>query len=379
MNDLHRHLDELRTALRSRNPRERQSAIRRIADYFVVGSHRLTEAQITLFDEVFLRLMSEIETKALAKLAERLAPLPDAPPRTMRSLAFNDAIEVAAPVLAASPRLSAADLVANAETQSQAHLLAISQRAELCEAVTDVLVDRGDRRVVRAVAGNEGARFSDRTFGKLVARARGDDILARTVGTRRDIPRQHFLRLLASASAAVRERLEAAIPEAGTLITEAVVEITDDISRASREASREHRRVKKDMKFCYRLDQSSEARVHAPAAAGDFEKTVVTLSMHGRFPVELVERALIDEGADMILILAKAAGLARATVRALLFMNAGQRGLPEEDLERGLESYQRLSVRTARRILAFYNKRRRKETRGRSVVAPAAATERIAV
>lgn len=378
MNDLHHHLDDLETALKSHNSRQRQAAIKRIADYFVLGARRFTDAQITLFDDVFMRLMSEIEAKTLARLAGQLAPLADAPPRTIRSLAFNDDIEIAAPVLALSPRLSPEDLVENAETKSQAHLLAISQRGELCEAVTDVLVDRGDRRVVRAVARNDGARFSESGFDRLVDRARGDDVLARTVGSRGDIPRRQFLQLLASASAAVRGRLEAAIPEAGALITDTVAAISDDISRASRETSREHLRIKKNMKFCYRLNQSSEARIHAPAAAGDFEKTVVTLAMHGRFPVELVERALVDEGADMILILAKAAGLSRATVRALLFMNAGERGLPEEALESALASYARLSGKTARRILAFYDKRRHKGTQRRAA-ATASAAESIAV
>jgi len=378
MNDLHRHLDDLQTALKSRNSRQRQAAIKRIADYFVLGARQFSDAQIALFDDVFLALMSEIEAKTLARLAGQLAPMPKAPPRTLRSLAFNDDIEIAAPVLAMSPRLSPEDLVANAETKSQAHLLAISQRPDLCEAVTDVLVDRGDRRVVRAVVRNAGARFSDDGFDRLIDRARDDDTLAHAVGTRRDIPRDQFLRLLASASAAVRGRLEAAMPEAGSLITDTVAEISDDLSRESRETSREHLRVKKSMKFCYRLNQSSEARIHAPAAAGDFEKTVVTLSMHGRFPVELVERALIDEGADMILILAKAAGLSRATVRALLFMNAGARGLPEENLESALASYARLSARTARRILAFYEKRRSKGPRRRAEQS-APATESIAV
>ena len=62
-------------------------------------------------------------------------------------------------------------------------------------AVTDVLVERGDLRVVRAVTENDGARFSDAGFGKLVARARIDDTLARDVGMRCDIPRYHFIKL----------------------------------------------------------------------------------------------------------------------------------------------------------------------------------------
>jgi len=75
-------------------------------------------------------------------------------------LAFDDSIEVAGPVLRESGRLDAKTLVANARTKSQPHLLAISKRKSLEDAVTDVLVTRGNREVVNSVANNNGARFS---------------------------------------------------------------------------------------------------------------------------------------------------------------------------------------------------------------------------
>lgn len=359
MNDLHPLIDELQAAIKSRSTRQKNAACKRLADYFVVGSRRYTDDQITLFDDVFQRLIADIEVKTLVKLAHCLAPLPDAPPKTIRSLAFNDEIEVAAPVLASSPQLTTSDLVENASTKSQAHLLAIAQRPQLSEAVTDVLVDRGDRRVVRSVAKNEGARFSDVGFGKLVVRARDDDTLARNLGTRHDIPRHHFLKLLASASASVRSRLEAAIPDASKMIQDAVADIADNMSRESREASREHAKVKKHAKLCYSMREFNEANVHAPASTQDFERTVVALALYGRFPVDLVERALVDEGTDMILVLGRAAGLSRATVKALLLMNAGGRGLSEQDLDDTLASFDRLRDKTAKRVLEFYEKRRK--------------------
>ena len=107
------------------------------------------------------------------------------------------------------------------------------------------------------------------------------------------------------------------------------------------------------------MQQFTEASIHAPARAQDFEKTVVTLALYGRFPVDLVERALIDEGTDMVLILGKAAGLSRPTVKALLLMHAGGRGLSEQDLEHTLASFDRLRIKTAKRVLEFYDKRRK--------------------
>jgi uncharacterized protein (DUF2336 family) len=359
MHQFHPLIDEIEAALASGDAKQRQVTLKRIADYFVAGSRSYAAEQIELFDEIFLKLAADIEVKALAKLSHRLAPLPDAPPRMVRSLAFNDAIDVAAPVLALSQQLSVSDLVANAETKSQAHLLAIAQRAELDEAVTDVLVDRGDRRVVRSVAGNDGARFSDTGFDKLVKRARGDDTLARNLGTRRDIPRHHFLKLVASASAAVRERLVAAMPQESAAIHNTVADIAGEISRDSREASSEHAKVKKHAKLCYSMRKFTEANIHAPARAQDFEKTAVALALYGHYPVDLVERALIDDGSDMVLILAKAASLSRATVKALLVMHAGGRGLSEPDLEHALASFDRLKLKTAKRVLEFYERRRK--------------------
>ena len=62
--------------------------------------------------------------------------------------------------------------------------------------------------------------------------------------------------------------------------------------------------------------------MHAPAHAQEFTHTAIALAKLGRFPVDLVERALIDKGEDMILILAKAAGCSWTTVKELLLMSS---------------------------------------------------------
>ena len=104
------------------------------------------------------RLVAEIEAKARAELSQTLAPIANAPVEVMRQLAQDDDIAVAGPVLAQSPRLDESDLVEIAKTKGQAHLLAIAGRDGIGEAVTDVLVRRGDREVVRNVADNQSAQ-----------------------------------------------------------------------------------------------------------------------------------------------------------------------------------------------------------------------------
>ena len=331
--------------------------MRRVTDMFIAGSSRFSPEQIALFDDVLLCLTAEIEQQARATLAHSLASVANGPPKVIRSLAFDDAIEVATPVLVASPQLSDDDLVANAKTKSQGHLYAISQRAALSEAVTDVLVDRGDQRVVRAVADNNGARFSHSGFGKLVERARGDHVLTRSVGARPDIPRHYFLKLLDSASAAVRAKLMASNPQAAALIRDTVAEIASTISAEVREHSPEHARAKRAAKRRHKNAQPAEGDVHQRAHSQDFERTVIALALFGSLPIDLVERALLDQRPDMVLILAKAAGCSRTTTKAILLMQAAGRGLSDADMAQALTSFDRLSVKTAKRVIEFYDRR----------------------
>jgi uncharacterized protein (DUF2336 family) len=122
-------IDELNDAIATGGgDKERQRILERIADLFAAGSRGYSSDQIALFDDVLQKLSADIELKARARLARRLAHFEGAPPKLIRSLAFDDAIEVAEPVLVHSQQLSDADLVENATTKSQEHLFAIAQR-----------------------------------------------------------------------------------------------------------------------------------------------------------------------------------------------------------------------------------------------------------
>jgi hypothetical protein len=124
-----------------------------------------------------------------------------------------------------------------------------------------------------------------------------------------------------------------------------------------REASPEFKKAKRASKRRYTSNQLGENNVHAAATAQNFDKTVATLALLGRFPVELVERGLLDENPDILLILAKAAGCSRLTTKALMLMRVAGRGMAAHDIEAALASFDRLSAATANRIINYYVKR----------------------
>jgi uncharacterized protein (DUF2336 family) len=133
-------INVLESILTSKDISRRAGILRKVTDLFVLGSGKFSEDQIELFDSVMARLLENIERAARAQFGSRLARFPDAPPRVIRILASDAAIEVAGPVLRHCERLDQDTLVENARTQSQDHLLAISGRRILVEAVTDILV-----------------------------------------------------------------------------------------------------------------------------------------------------------------------------------------------------------------------------------------------
>jgi uncharacterized protein (DUF2336 family) len=171
-------ITEVERAIANGSSQQRAEMLLQVADLFVGNSPRYTDDEISLFDEIITRLAEEIEVSVRSLLAERLAPVANAPVNIMRILASDDEIKVAYPVLAQSERLDDATLVLSARSKSQEHLLAISQRKALSEIITDVLVERGNKQVVLSAAKNRGARFSDAGFCRLVKRSDGDDALA---------------------------------------------------------------------------------------------------------------------------------------------------------------------------------------------------------
>src|SRR5205085_8554179 len=184
----HSIIAELEDAVRGGSSARRVETLRQVTDLFLNDGERLSEDQVKVFDDVLCLLIARVETRARAELSKRLAPLDYAPFEVIQYLAWDDEIAVAGEVLTHSNRLSAEALVEIASTKGQDHLLAISARDNLPEAVTDVIVDRGEGKVIRKLATNASAQFSEAGYSGIIARAEDDDELIAILGLRVDLP-----------------------------------------------------------------------------------------------------------------------------------------------------------------------------------------------
>ena len=226
--------------------------------------------------------------------------------------------------------------------------------------MTDVLVQRGDRDVVHSVVRNNGARFSDLGFRLLVKRSSGDDVLATEVGLRRDIPRPHFLYLLEKASTEVRARLAAENPQVGSAIEGVVAEVVGGIRRETLKVHPDFAAAQAAVERQNRIRRIGESEIYQYARERKFEETAIALSIMCDTPIDVVERALLDPGAEIILILAKVAGLSPSTTKAILLLRAADRGMSANDLDQALSRFNRLQSDTARRVLSFFRTRVKK-------------------
>jgi uncharacterized protein (DUF2336 family) len=349
-------IPELEEVVQSGSPERCARTLKRITDLFIEGAEHYSEEQVGLFDDVLCQLVTEIESKARAELAQRLAPISNAPVELVRHLAHDNDIAVAGPVLQQSPRLKDSDLVTIAETKSQAHLHAIATRQGIGEVVTDVLVRRGDQTVARCVADNITARLSNEAFSALVNRAEKDGILAESVGRRPDIPPHHFRQLLLRATEVVRRRLLAvAGPDAQAEIRRVLEGISQQLDQAARPYDFSH--AQRVVLGLHQAGTLNEAKLKEFAEAKKIEETVASLSALCGVPIETVERLTAGDRPDPVLILCKAVGFGWPTAHAIIVARAGTRRISEEMLQTAQANFERLSTATAQRVLRFWQVR----------------------
>jgi uncharacterized protein (DUF2336 family) len=350
------YLEDLDDAISRGTAESRERALWHATDLLIAG--RYSDEEVFTFGKVIGRLADEIEVEVRAQLSERLSSVDHAPIAVVHKLAFDDAIAVARPMLENSSQLDDATLIANARSKSQAHMMAISKRASLGENVTDVLVARGNRAVVNAVAGNAGARFSGSSLLHMVKRAEGDSILAEQLGLRKDIPRNLFQQLIAKASDDVRKRLESERPEMGGEIGSSVVDVAGALQSKFGPVSRSFFVAKRLVTNQYRLGNLNEDSLAGYAMAHRFEEVTIGLSLLTSLPGDVIERALIDRNREMLLILAKALKFSWQTTMALLFLGAKDHRITARELQDLERDFLRLNVETSKSVLEFYRSRK---------------------
>ena len=342
---------ELEDAVRSGSSDKRINTLRQVTDLFLHDGDRLNEDQVKVFDDVLCLLVSRVESRARAELSTRLAPVDYAPFEVIQHLARDNDIAVAGSVLSSSNRLRTSDLVEIASTKGQDHLLAISGRTHLPEAVTDVIVDRGEHNVIRKLANNSGARFSEAGYSRIVERSEADAELVEILGLRVDLPLKFPRDLLRRATDAVRDRLMALAPPE---LQEEIKRILKAIANSVKEDARDFSAAEALVKLLKENNELNDAAIVKFLEGKKFDEVAASLAALGNAPTEMMARVLEGPRADLVLIPCKAAGLEWAVVEAILCKRPIKHPIDELTLKLAQRDYTRLSLETAQRTLRFW-------------------------
>jgi len=346
-------IDELETSIETGSETKRSTTLRRVTDLFVYRAADLSEEQVDIFDDVIGRLAKRMEFKARAELSRRLAPINNAPIEAVRTLARDEEVYVAGPVLTESARLRDQDLIAAAKARGQSHLQAISQRQELSESVTAVLVDRGDRDVVRSVAQNEGARFSDAGFGVLVKKSVGDDVLGEVLGLRRDLPPQHLRALVQKASEAVKKKLAEAGAGSHPHLNQVLAELTAEMQEQAAPPVRAPPAGDRTGPAPLKSSDVQDREVEQLARTGRVEEMAAALAAMSRLPINDVVLVLKSGDKDLILTFLRASGVSWTTAKAILLMPTSGHSSSLQDLAKAQKQFERLQLAIAQKVVRF--------------------------
>jgi hypothetical protein len=350
----HSIIDELEDAVKSGSSQRRVDTLRQVTSLFLHDGERLSEEQVKVFDDVLCVLIARVETRARAELGARLASIDHAPFEVIQHLARDEEIAVAGNVLTKSSRLRTSDLVEIASTKSQDHLLAISGRANLPEAVTDVIVDRGERKVIRTLANNASARFSDAGYSGMVAHADADGELAEILGLRIDLPVTYLRDLLRRATEAVRARLLAIAPAELREEIKTILKTIAGSAGADTRPGRDFSHADALVKLLKAHDELDEAAIIKFAGARKIDEVAASLAILNKATTEMMARLLEGPRSDLILIPCKAAELNWPVVETILSKRPLQQPISEQTLKLACRDYGRLSPETAQRTLRFW-------------------------
>lgn len=189
---------------RDRTEAGRKAFADALSDIFVADGTEMSESERMIMYDILHRVIQDIEIAMRAEVSQHLAGLPDVP-RNLAKILGNDEIEVAYPILSLSTVLLDEDLIEIARNRTIEHQVAIAERPEVSEAVSDVLVELGQETVIAALLKNQNARIASATLEYVVEESRRVDAFQQPILRRNELPPHLAARMVMWVSAALRQ------------------------------------------------------------------------------------------------------------------------------------------------------------------------------
>lgn len=327
----------------------RRSLVSALTDMFLSADKDHVEQVSLMFGDIVMAVLGQLEDEARAALAVRIGPHGAAPNALLVELA-RDNIEIARPVLEQSPVLENDTLVDLARDGSMDHLDAIAGRPEIDEAVTEVLVDRGDDAVLTKVAENEGARFASESFLRLVDKAKASVEIQSALVRRADLPEDVAQVLVPLLSEELCQR----VSELGAndaLLAVMAGRAAEEVLARSHGLEGNRAQTEEIITDVQAGKMEVDEAVRLFARSNRSAELGILLARISNLPVSAVSKLVYSDSDKALIILCKANGVTGPAFNDILALRAKQLKLDGTDLKAAVTRFGALSVDGAVRSL----------------------------
>jgi uncharacterized protein (DUF2336 family) len=333
-------------------PQERWAEVlRQLAAFFLTYADSLTTRQIELFDHVFVRLLEKVDTASLAELSRGLSDARRPPLRTTERLARDANESVSIPILK-SQGISQDLLREVAQSRGFQHLLTIAERRLLESTVGEVLVQRGDAIVHRALAQNLWVQLDESAWAKLVQLAQTDKILAEQLGRRSDVP-EPLRRKIHGVLKHEQMRVLHRMPHVMRAKIETTIASTDTTEILSYPTPPDYVSAEAKMAELSQKGKLNDSTVNRFAVSRQYTDVMAALALLCGAPVKKIEPLIASKDVEGLVVACKASRLNWTTTTMILKHRPGLPPISSEELQNAEKIFDSFSLSAAQRIVRF--------------------------
>lgn len=317
----------------------RRQLLNAVTDLFLLDDEPSEQAK-EHYGDIAVRSLPHLDADNKRAYAGQVALAPSLPHEVALTLAGDEDASVARLVLKLSPVLTDPDLAAIAVSHSQSHLVAIAERVQLSETVTDILVERGGSDVLKTVSSNEGAHFSETGFDRLLSRGGKDADVTDALARRADLTPLRAERVLR-----IVEQMADAPAVPNSRIT------------AGQSLARQARQQRLEVKLLL-LDLAANERTldDVLTMLADEDRAyhlAQVLAQAANLNTEQALRVLMQRDPSGLAVACKGLGVSSDAFRAIVTLRGRRIYFSPKDLDEAVDSYIKLDISTADRTMRF--------------------------
>jgi uncharacterized protein (DUF2336 family) len=362
MTDRQSRLERLIDLAGEQSSDRRRELLHEITDVFLTDPQTYNSQESRYFGEIMGKVAFDLEQEVRVELANKLASEEAAPADLIRQLA-SDEISVAQPVLSQSPVLDENDLIKIAESKGQDHLFAITRRPDIGENLSDVLVNKGDDRVVKGLVENRAAQIAEHTMGKVAARAEVNPVLHKPLIDRPDLPAEVMRDMLSYVSEDLKNRI---LEQSNHVNSDKLKQILEDVGNTIASNAQLDKNVRSKPEFLIdQLERSGELNQEKLVELTKQRKLpefMCGLARLAEIDMATARRVLMDRSGEGLAIISKACNFEQTTYSAIINNIWPEAERSIEQSCRMIALYDQVTPETAQRVMRFWKIRRQSST-----------------